>query len=159
MRRLTYATLALLVLSVHGCSCSGSDTTGSDSGFDGRIDGSLTDANLGIDSEAGAAADAGGDAAGCVPVACQGHSYACGDCIDNDMDGHSDSADPDCVGPCDNNESGFFLNIPGGGAAPCRLDCYFDQDTGSGNDRSESVEPRTGENGSWYGWRGRCGEV
>ena len=31
--------------------------------------------------------------------------------------------------------------------------------TGSGNDRSESVEPRTGENGSWYGWRGRCGDT
>jgi hypothetical protein len=65
---------------------------------------------------------------------CQSHVYQCGDCVDNDGDGLVDMNDPDCLGPCDNNESGFTLNIPGGNAAPCKQDCYFDQDTGSGND-------------------------
>ncbi len=70
----------------------------------------------------------------CHVVACQGHVYACGDCRDNDGDGKADSQDPDCLGPCDNNESGYNLEIPGGNAAPCRQDCYYDQDTGGGND-------------------------
>jgi hypothetical protein len=74
---------------------------------------------------------------GCRVVQCQSHTYQCGDCMDNDGDGRMDWQDPDCLGPCDNSESGFDLAIPGGGSAPCRLDCYFDQDTGTGNDRCE----------------------
>jgi hypothetical protein len=84
---------------------------------------------------------------GCAPVTCQGHLYACGNCGDDDGDGRTDWADPDCLGPCHNNESGFDLGIPGGDARPCALDCYFDQDEGSGNDqclwdhRCDPLEP------------------
>ncbi len=70
----------------------------------------------------------------CTISTCQGKTYQCGDCVDNDGDCKIDSADPDCIGVCDNNESGFFGNIPGQNNAPCKEDCYFDQDTGSGND-------------------------
>jgi hypothetical protein len=77
----------------------------------------------------------GGQAAHvCQVTACQGHQYQCGDCIDNDGDGLVDSDDPDCTGPCDNTEDSYFGGIPGQNNAPCREDCYFDQDTGSGND-------------------------
>ena len=72
--------------------------------------------------------------AGCVQVGCQNHVYECGDCLDNDNDGLIDMADPDCLGPCHNSEVRFDLGIPGGGNAPCKLDCYYDQDTGAGND-------------------------
>ncbi|MFO0761776.1 MAG: hypothetical protein U0359_35360 [Byssovorax sp.] len=65
---------------------------------------------------------------------CQGHVYECGDLIDNDNDGLVDSDDPDCLGPCDNTEGSYFPNIPGQNNAPCKADCYFDQDTGPGND-------------------------
>lgn len=71
------------------------------------------------------------------PITCQGKLYQCGDTMDNDGDGLTDDEDPDCLGPCDNNEQGYDLNIPGGGEAPCQLECYFDQDTGGGNDKCE----------------------
>lgn len=71
----------------------------------------------------------------CQVTACQAKIYACGDCLDNDGDGLIDSADPECTGPCDNTEDSYFGGIPGQNNAPCREDCYFDQDTGSGNDR------------------------
>jgi len=70
----------------------------------------------------------------CVVKECQGHVYACGDCIDNDGDCAIDDADDQCMGPCDNTEDSFFGGIPGQNNSPCKSDCYFDQDTGSGND-------------------------
>lgn len=65
---------------------------------------------------------------------CQGKIYQCGDLIDNDQDGLIDAEDPDCLGACDNTEDSFYGGIPGQNAAPCKQDCYFDQDTGAGND-------------------------
>lgn len=71
----------------------------------------------------------------CVATSCEGKVYQCGDCVDNDEDGTIDSADANCWGPCDNNEIGFKGNIPGQGHAPCTaVDCYFDADSGAGND-------------------------
>ena len=71
------------------------------------------------------------------PIMCQSHIYQCGNTIDDDGDGLVDELDPDCLGPCDNNETGLHLMIPGGDSAPCKLDCYFDQDQGPGNDYCE----------------------
>ncbi len=65
---------------------------------------------------------------------CQGHVYACGDLLDNDGDGLVDSQDPDCLGPCDDTEDSLFGRIPGQSGPPCKVDCYFDQDSGAGND-------------------------
>jgi hypothetical protein len=67
-------------------------------------------------------------------ASCQGHIYACGDTIDNDMDGLIDSQDPDCLGPCDNTEDNYYGALPGQNQAPCKSDCYFDQDIDAGND-------------------------
>jgi len=65
---------------------------------------------------------------------CQGKIYACGDLVDNDMDGLIDYQDPDCLGPCDNTEDSLFGGIPGQTGPGCTQDCYFDQDSGAGND-------------------------
>jgi hypothetical protein len=71
----------------------------------------------------------------CNIATCQGKVYECGDCLDNDGDCRIDSgADSACLGPCQNNEDGYAGQIPGQNNAPCKMDCYFDQDTGSGND-------------------------
>src|SRR5213075_1031598 len=80
----------------------------------------------------------------CKITTCQGKLYQCGDCIDNDNDcvtdptninsGIDTGSDLDCFGPCSNNESGLAGEIPGQNNAPCKSDCYFDQDTGAGND-------------------------
>ena len=85
-----------------------------------------------------------GGTAVCYVTPCQGKVYACGNCTDDDGDGLVDSFDPDCLGPCQNNEAGFYGNIPGQNNAPCKSDCYWDQDTGSGNDQchwSHSCDP------------------
>jgi hypothetical protein len=73
----------------------------------------------------------------CFITPCQGKVYQCGNCRDDDGDGLYDSQDPNCLGACQNNEQGFFGNIPGQNNAPCKMDCYWDQDTGSGNDTCE----------------------
>jgi hypothetical protein len=87
----------------------------------------------GNSGSAGLAGTAGGSA-GAAFGSCQGHVYACGDGVDNDGDGKIDALDPDCLGACDNTEDSYFGGIPGQNNAPCKMDCYFDQDTGPGND-------------------------
>jgi hypothetical protein len=70
----------------------------------------------------------------CSVTTCQGKVYQCGDCSDNDSDCRLDSGDTDCLGPCDNTENSYYGGIPGQNNSPCKQDCYFDADTGSGND-------------------------
>ena len=132
------------------CSCSNNNAAGNDLSVGGATD------DMGFDLDAFLAehdgmfpdgyvlpppADGGiiiqtdGGTFTCYITPCQGHVYQCGDCIDNDGDGLVDSMDPDCLGACQNNESGFTGSIPGQNNAPCKSDCYWDQDTGSGNDQ------------------------
>jgi hypothetical protein len=94
-------------------------------------------------SSSGGPADPGdatttGEVVDCQLTPCQGKIYACGDCQDNDGDGLVDAADPGCWGPCDNNESGWHAehpSPPGPTGMECfHTDCYFDLDSGSGND-------------------------
>ncbi len=68
------------------------------------------------------------------PAECQGHIYECGDMLDNDGDSLIDYKDNDCLGPCDDTEDSYFGGIPGSTGPKCAQDCYFDQDSGSGND-------------------------
>lgn len=93
----------------------------------------------------GASGTAGGGTAGTPGViSCLGHIYQCGDGLDDDNDGLIDAQDPDCLGPCDNTEDSYYGGIPGQNNSPCRQDCYFDQDTGTGNDDcfwSQSCDP------------------
>ena len=93
----------------------------------------------GLSSSTGGVAGPNGGTGGaavhtCQVTACQGKVYQCGNCLDDDGDQLLDSDDPDCTGPCDNTEDSYFGGIPGQNNAPCREDCYFDQDTGAGND-------------------------
>lgn len=108
----------------------GSTTGGTDDGSDtSPVD--LTGVNL----DGAVIIKTDGGTKVCFYATCQGKLYSCGDCLDNDGDGRVDSDDQDCLGPCDNTESGALtLGIPGGNNAPCKADCYFDQDTGTGND-------------------------
>lgn len=89
---------------------------------------------------AGGGSGASGNTGGVPPppteiAMCQDHVYQCGDLIDNDGDGLIDYQDPDCLGPCDNTEDSLFGGIPGQAGPPCLVDCYFDQDSGQGNDQ------------------------
>ena len=72
-----------------------------------------------------------------APADAQGGStYQCNDGIDNNGNGQVDMADPYCTSPWyDNDESSFKISIPGMVPnQPRSLDCWFDGDTGNGND-------------------------
>ena len=77
---------------------------------------------------------AGGCDDTCSPATCQGHVYQCGNCLDDDADCDIDGNDSNCFGPCSNNEDGLDGDIPGQDNAPCKHDCYFDNNSGTGND-------------------------
>jgi hypothetical protein len=140
----------ILALALAGC---GSDGNGIGNG--GDIDGGVLDSGPG-GGDTGGDGDGGGNGGGdgdggdnggvivptpdggtrvCYPAYCEGELRECGDCIDNDGDGFIDDEDPNCLGPCDNNEEGFDLKIDGGPLSPCQRDCYYDKDSGSGNDK------------------------
>ncbi|MCA9664300.1 MAG: hypothetical protein KC503_01895 [Myxococcales bacterium] len=69
--------------------------------------------------------------------ACNGTVYACSDGKDNDGDGLIDAEDPECVGPCDNDEGSFATGIPGDNVDACKQDCFFDGNSGQGDDKCE----------------------
>jgi len=58
----------------------------------------------------------------------------CTDGIDNDGDGRIDYDDPECLGGYDNDESSFAWGIPGDNIDFCKTDCFFDGNSGSGDD-------------------------
>jgi len=59
---------------------------------------------------------------------------ACTDGKDNDGDGLSDGFDPECTGPADNDEGTFATGIPGDNRDPKWQDCFFDGNSGAGDD-------------------------
>jgi hypothetical protein len=61
----------------------------------------------------------------------------CSDGLDNDNDGKIDYDDPECVGPLDNDESSFATGIPGDNRDECKQDCFFDGNSGAGDDGCE----------------------
>lgn len=60
--------------------------------------------------------------------------YECSDCADNDMDGKIDGFDPECTGPQDDREDSFATGIPGDNIDATDQDCFFDGNSGQGND-------------------------
>jgi hypothetical protein len=70
----------------------------------------------------------------CQPVSCGGMPRQCGNCLDDDGDGRIDASDPECLGPCDDSEGALFSGIDVRVNGSCRADCYFDLNSGSGDD-------------------------
>ena len=90
----------------------------------------LPSASGGAGGEAGSAGSGG--SLECTPTMCKNRVFLCGNCLDDDQDGSIDAADAECLGPCDDTEDSFNSGIPSNNQ--CRQDCYFDNDSGSGND-------------------------
>jgi len=84
----------------------------------------------------GGGAFGGGDGTCAAGAGGRGGSLgtACTDGIDNDGDGKIDYDDPECVGGYDYDESTFAWGIPGDHYDPCKTDCFFDSNSGSGDD-------------------------
>ena len=49
-------------------------------------------------------------------------------------DGWADASDPECLGPCDDSEGELFSGTETMVTGSCRVDCYFDRNSGSGDD-------------------------
>ncbi len=73
---------------------------------------------------------------GMIPIPCNGTIYQCGDMEDNDNDGLIDLDDKECISPCDDNEASFQTDLPGQNN-DCKGDCYFDANSGGGDDKCE----------------------
>jgi hypothetical protein len=58
----------------------------------------------------------------------------CSNGIDDDKDGLADFRDPECTGPNDNDEGTYATGIPGDNIDACKQDCFFDGNSGMGDD-------------------------
>lgn len=72
---------------------------------------------------------------GALEVLCGSTPCACSDGLDNDGDGVADGFDSECTGPFDNDEGSFATGIPGDNVDPKWQDCFFDGNSGAGDDR------------------------
>lgn len=68
-------------------------------------------------------------------VSCGDRPCACDNGIDDDGDGLIDGLDPECTGPYDDDEGTFATGIPGDNQDPIWQDCFFDGNSGSGDDK------------------------
>jgi hypothetical protein len=71
---------------------------------------------------------------GTIEILCGGEVCACADGEDNDGDGVFDGNDSECTGPFDNDEGTFSTGIPGDNQDPKWQDCFFDGNSGAGDD-------------------------
>jgi hypothetical protein len=127
LRRLVGLGVSVLVLAL---ACSDVYVQVQDDGLNPSVSGSAAGGSG--NAGAGGAGGTGGGSGGAGP--CSPGASQCTDCIDNDADGLTDGWDVECVGPLDNDEGSFATGIPGDNADPCKPDCFFDGDSGSGND-------------------------
>jgi hypothetical protein len=118
----TRITILLATIALAACGSNG----GSDDGDDGTIDAGGDDT----------AADASDHPDGQLPQGCMGTpgTTECSDCVDNDMDGEIDGYDIECTGLADDDEDSFATGIPGDNMDAVNQDCFFDGNSGSGND-------------------------
>ena len=116
--------------------------SGDGSGGDGSSgDGSSGDGSSGRGSTAGSGAGGSMSGGGLVdggtasdPLALCGGPCACADGMDNDGDGVTDGFDAECTGAADDDEGTFATGIPGDNRDPKWQDCFFDGNSGGGDD-------------------------
>ncbi len=88
------------------------------------------------DGSDGGGGDGGPVVDGQLPTNCPGMpgGTQCTDCVDNDGDGTIDGFDVECTGPLDDDESSFKTGISGDNVDAINQDCFFDGNSGAGND-------------------------
>ena len=100
------------------------------------------DENLASDgTQSGSNGTGSGDTSALAPTLSSMGTVLCGDVlcqcnngVDDDNDGVSDGFDTECSGPGDNDEGSFGTGIPGDNRDGACQDCFFDGNSGSGND-------------------------
>ena len=126
IRTLMLGLLAISIACVVGCGDDGGSVGGDAAAGDAADGDAINDGDGGLD---GANADAQ------VPPGCMlGSAVQCNNCIDDDHDGTIDGFDIECTSSADNDEGSFATGIPGDNIDETFQDCFFDGNSGSGND-------------------------
>jgi hypothetical protein len=158
MKKTVDSLLAVGLIMVAGCAAD-EEASNVDGGVDVDVDGSSTGAAGGQETDGQGTGGSGQDGAGgtggigdapvipdqlgvtdpdwTVPeelMLCGDRPCECADGIDNDGDGAADGFDLECSGPLDDDEGSFSTGIPGDNRDPKWQDCFFDGDSGGGND-------------------------
>jgi hypothetical protein len=135
-----------------GNSTSALSKDGGPTGSAGKTGSAGSSGTAGVSGTAGGTGTAGatgtGGAGGSIFKVPVGMTQ-CSDGIDNDHDGLIDSADPECTGPADNDEGSFATGIPGDNVDACKQDCFFDGNSGMGDDGCQwqlDCDPRSTNN-------------
>jgi hypothetical protein len=147
---LTLSVVSLALAGVgFGCSSSDDSSGGGDGGSSGSgasgSDGGAGDASMGAGGSGGGDGSGGGTGTGGTPTGgygidgaisefCGGDGCACSNGVDDDGDGDVDGFDTECTGPLDGDEGTFATGIPGDNVDPKWQDCFFDGNSGAGND-------------------------
>ena len=77
---------------------------------------------------------------------CGDEGCACSNGTDDDGDELADGLDPECTGPFDDDEGTFGTGISGDNVDPKWQDCFFDGNSGAGDDRCRyATECLTGD--------------
>jgi hypothetical protein len=127
MRARSTAPLVALLASALAFALAGCDDSKNLANDDGGVNGGA-DAGVDFSDADPNAPDAG--PGGCVPGGPQ-----CNNCVDDDGDGKIDGADPECTGAIDNDEASFATGIPGDNIDSKLQDCFFDGNSGAGDDK------------------------
>lgn len=75
-----------------------------------------------------------GDRVDARPGECVPGPTECTNCVDDDDDGLVDGFDPECTGALDDDESSFGTGVQGDNQNPKIQDCFFDGNSGGGDD-------------------------
>jgi len=79
-------------------------------------------------------------------ITCGTAACACANGIDDDGDGKIDGFDEECTGAVDDDEGSFATGIPGDNSDPNWQDCFYDGNSGAGDDHCRyHAECLTGE--------------
>lgn len=114
-----------------GSSVDGGESASSSGGRSSNGDGGTSDGSGVGGTGAGTSATAGTTSSGGTTATT---GAACDNGIDDDGDGLVDGLDPECTGPFDNDEGSFATGIPGDNRDPKWQDCFFDGNSGAGDD-------------------------
>lgn len=128
------------VSSIDGDSSTDSSSSSSDATSDASSSSTDATATTGTSSTGSGGATAGD------PLDLCGGTCQCGNGIDDDGDGNIDGFDAECTGAADDDEGSFATGIPGDNRDPKWQDCFFDGNSGAGDDDCKyHTECLTGE--------------
>jgi hypothetical protein len=112
-------------------------SNGGDTGEGGAPGGAGDSGTGGSGTSGGTASGTGGNGTvggGTVGGNTSTGTTLCDNGKDDDGDGLIDGFDPECSGPLDNDEGSFATGIPGDNRDPNWQDCFFDGNSGAGDD-------------------------